>query len=95
MFTYTCSNNSCTLSLCLSNEYVAHDGTIGVIKVADRLINKYEVKWLTECTYHCYTLLLTEGHLTYLCIHLIGDAKLFKPATYDILLLESCEFVLQ
>ena len=62
-------------------------------RLTDRFICKNEIERLAEGTHHRYTLLLTERHLPYLGIHLIGDTKHIKPLQNLLAALETGNLV--
>ena len=94
MLTDTGHDDASPLLLRLLHHDFAHDAGIVVVEVTDRLISKNEIERLTEGTHHRYTLLLTERHLPYLGIHLIGDTKHIKPLQDLLAALETGNLVL-
>ena len=95
MFTDTGHNHSGTLLHGFFCEYTCHVLGIDFIQVTDRLVHEEEVERLTKGTDERYALLLTEGHLSYLHIHLIADAQLKEHVLDFFLLLETGQGILE
>ena len=94
VFTDTGHDDASPLLLRLLHHDFAHDAGVVVVEVTDRLICKNEIERLAEGTHHRYTLLLTERHLPYLGIHLVGDTKHIKPLQDLLATLETGNLVL-
>lgn len=94
VLTDTGYDDASPLLLRLLHHDFAHDAGVVVVEVTDRLICKNEIERLAEGTHHRYTLLLTERHLPYLGIHLVGDTKHIKPLQDLLAALETGNLVL-
>ena len=94
VLTDTGYDDASPLLLRLLHHDFAHDAGVVVVEVTDRLICKNEIERLAEGTHHRYALLLTERHLPYLGIHLVGDTKHIKPLQNLLAALETGNLVL-
>ncbi len=95
MFTDTGHNYSGTLLHGFFGEYTCHVLGIDFIQVTDRLVHEQEIEWLAKGAYQGHALLLAEGHLPYLHIHLIADAQLKEHVLDFFLLLETGQGILE
>ena len=79
MLTDTGDYHTCPLASGFIHHDFSHDGRIHVVEMADRFIEKKEIKRLNQGTNHGNTLLLPETHQADFDMELIGNAKALKP----------------
>ena len=82
MLSYACHYNSCSLTTCFFHNYLAHNSSILIVKMADWFVENYEVVWLNEGSHERHSLLLAVRHLAYKSVLLVPDAQHIKPTTY-------------